>query len=173
MSKGLPDIIDPVDFAEKGRVVSGAIPLGAMERLRDQMVATSGEVRFRLEFGKEGVVVGARGRVEAEVVLQCQSCLGDLAYAIDREVALGFVGSIEQADRLPEPFEPVILDEPRVLRVAEIVEDEILLSIPQVPRHEVCETVGQEAVAAGADGNVRRRPFADLAGLFPSNTKQN
>jgi uncharacterized protein len=170
MSKGLPDIIDPVEFAEKRRVVSGAIPLGALERLRDQLVATSGEVRFRLEFAKEGIVVGARGRVDAEVVLQCQSCLGDLPYAIDREVVLGFVGSIDQADRLPEPFEPVILDEPRVLRVAEILEDEILLSIPQVPRHEVCEAVEQEAVTGG---RAKRQPFAELAQLFPSNTKQN
>ncbi|MBM4200362.1 MAG: metal-binding protein, partial [Gammaproteobacteria bacterium] len=93
MSKRPPDIIDPLEFAEKGRVVEGVLQLMELDRLRDQLFATSGEVRFHLRFVKEGAVPGARGRIETELHLQCQACLGSLTYGVASEVAVGFVGS--------------------------------------------------------------------------------
>lgn len=169
MSKRPPDIIDPVAFAEKGRAIAGVFPLTALERLRDQLLTTSGEVRFQLRFAKEGTVVGARGRIEAELSLQCQACLGALAYRVDSATAVGFVSSLDEAALLPEPFEPVLLEDPRALRLADLIEDELLLSLPQVPRHEVCEAVGRGENAAEAVG---RRPFAGLARMFSTDTTQ-
>lgn len=173
MPKRPPDTVDPVEFAEKGRVLEGVLPLAGFERLRDLLIDAAGEVRFVLRFAKEGSVIGVRGHLETDLALQCQRCLGALRYRIDSEIAIGFVGSVEQAHLLPESFEPVIVGTGQAVRVDELVEDEILLSVPNVPRHELCEPVWRARAEGSMDTEARRRPFADLASLFQINTKRD
>lgn len=173
MSKHPLDIIDPLAFAVKGRVVDGSLPLAAFSRLRDQLLVTSGDAHFHLRFVKEGTVHGVRGRVETEISLQCQACLGALRYGVEADLAIGFVTSIDEANLLPEPFEPVVLDDPHVLRVADLIEDEILLSVPQVPRHAVCPVADADRSVQESSEAAGRRPFAALGALVSANTKQN
>jgi uncharacterized protein len=47
---------------------------------------------------------------------------------------MAVVEGLDEARRLPEEIEPVLIDDGR-LRPLELVEDEILLALPQVPMH--------------------------------------
>lgn len=124
----------------------------------------------------------------ATVVLECQRCLQPLPVALDARRRLRFVDTEEEAARLDEDSEDDVLALPRRLDLRELVEDELILALPIVPRHDTCPhplptrapaaaDAGVDAVAdadatlrpaAAADddpGPDRQRPFAALAAL--------
>ncbi len=101
---------------------------------------------------------------DADLVLQCQRCLlpVDAAVHVDRQFR--FVDDEATAAALDEEMEDDVLALVRSLNLRELVEDEMLLALPLVPRHDVCpeplptsfgdvEIVESEAV----------HPFASLA----------
>jgi uncharacterized protein len=80
---------------------------------------------------------------------------------------LGVIGDIAEEALLPENYEPVLVQHGR-LALLDLVEDELLLALPQVPRnpqldaaHFQVSTSDEHAVTAEADQV--RQPFADLA----------
>jgi uncharacterized protein len=156
----LPDLIDPLEFAEKKRRIVGLIPLNKMDRIREMVLNGEGEAKFDLEFKKEGRRAVVSGGVEADLVLECQCCLEPLVWPVRDEVHLGVVSSIDEGNLLPEPLEPLLLDKTGVIDVADIVADELLLAIPSIPQHSHCASPKTEA---GMDS--RENPFAVLAQL--------
>jgi uncharacterized protein len=48
---------------------------------------------------------------------------------------LGIVTSIDQANRLPEGYEPLLVEEGKI-PLKNIIEDEILLILPTFPKHQ-------------------------------------
>jgi uncharacterized protein len=173
MSSRLPERIDVLEFAEKGRSVEGCLPLASMERVRSELFDPSGTARFVLRFDKEGSTRRVRGRVTAQLVLQCQPCLGGLDYGIESDISIAFVRSVDEANLLPDEYEPSLLGEEPLLSVSDLIEDEIVLALPTVPRHSVCEPAGRIRADNAPVSEETKRPFADLAKLFPSDTKRN
>jgi uncharacterized protein len=171
MSEGrLPERIDPYRFAETRRILEGRLKIASMRRLADHLADDSGEVRVQLEFGvdKEGVRY-VRGRLRADLVLRCQRCLGEMTLPVESEICLGMIADESLADRLEEPYEPLVVgDEPLYLR--DIIEDELILALPVVARHEdaACAggtTSGPEDEQVSGSGEERENPFAALAEL--------
>lgn len=165
MSEHLPEFIDPLALVDKRCSFKGALPLTAMPRLRDVLMTSDGEARFELSFGKEGQVAAVLGGVEAELELQCQCCLEPIRLRLSNQVRLGIVRSIAEADLLPESFEPLLLEE-ETMRLADIVQDELLLAIPLIPQHVQC---GRLPTEAGKPVGKRANPFAALADFKNSN----
>jgi uncharacterized metal-binding protein YceD (DUF177 family) len=56
--------------------------------------------------------------------------------------------------------------------VADLIEDEILLSIPSVPRHDACEPFELSDRTADSQVSAVRKPFANLATLLPFDTTE-
>lgn len=166
MSEHLPEFVDPRVMAEKRRRFSGAFPFARMARLMDQILCAEGAAQGELEFGKDGRYATVTGKVEADISVQCQCCLAPIRLAVRSMVSLAVVSSLDEVDRLPEHYEPLLLEGDRVA-LSDIVEDELLLAIPAVPQHEKCETpVVKAPKAESADfpaGPVN--PFAILAEL--------
>ncbi|HEY9107287.1 MAG TPA: YceD family protein, partial [Roseateles sp.] len=95
-------------------------------------------------------------------------CLGALAVPLDVDRWIRFVPDAAQAEALDAELEDDVLELQRQMDLRELVEDELLLALPLVPRHEACpeplphadeETVGEEEEAE------RPNPFAALAAL--------
>jgi len=118
-----------------------------------------------------------RGQLKAQVELVCQRCLGPLPLRLAVPVSLGLIRAEAEAAGLPEAYDPLGLPEaydPLLVadegaRVADWVEDELLLALPQIPRHEDrrdCEANGYRAPGDEASRAERRRPFAGLASLL-------
>jgi len=156
----LPNLIDPLEFAEKKRRIIGSMPLNTMDRIRDLVLNGEGEAKVDLEFKKEGRRAVVSGWVEADLKLECQCCMGPLEWPVRSEVHLGVVSSIDEGNLLPEPFEPLLIDETGVTDLADIVADELLLAIPAIPQHPHCVSPKTET-----DADSHENPFAVLAQL--------
>ncbi|WP_434113959.1 YceD family protein [Methylocaldum sp. GT1TLB] len=157
----LPDLIDPLEFAEKKRRIVGSMPLNTISRIQDMVLNGEAEAKVDLEFKKEGRRVIVSGWVEADLKLECQCCLGPLDWPVHSEVHLGVVSSIDEGNLLPETLEPLLLDETGVIDLADIVADELLLAIPSIPQHSHCASPKTETTNVDS----RENPFAVLAQL--------
>ena len=98
----------------------------------------------------------------------CQRCLEPMVHGVTAEALFGIVSSAEDAEQLPERYEPLIVAE-RSLFVADLVEDELLLSLPLVPKHaeKDCPAAQRLAQANEEAGEAEDKvnPFAVLSRL--------
>jgi uncharacterized protein len=173
MSEGLPVVVDPFRLAERGQTVRGRLPVARLGRLSECLADTAGEVGVELEFLQEArsrtVVHGA---VRASLRMVCQRCLEPVEVPLDVAVRLVAVRTEVEADRLDEGEDALVAVDGRVF-LPDLVEDELLLAMPQVPMHPA--GVCRPAVAA-ADGDAesdRPRPFAELAALGRARGRQD
>lgn len=154
----LPHRIDPYEFVEKKRRIKGKLPFSGMDRLRDVVLNLDAAASVELEFARQERVAAIKGWVEADLVLQCQVCLEALDWPVASEVHLGVVRSLDEADMLPEPFEPLLVEADSPVELADIIQDELLLALPAIPKHADCRLRKAEAKA-----ETREHPFAALA----------
>lgn len=131
----LPEYIDPLHLADKRGELKGQIPVSSLDRLADILFSDSGVVTVDLFFGREGRLAKVEGKIEAVLELECQNCLQAVQWPVSNDIKLGIVTSIDQANRLPEEYEPLLVDEGKVL-LKNIVEDELLLILPTFPKHQ-------------------------------------
>jgi uncharacterized protein len=100
--------------------------------------------------------------------LTCQRCLGPVDVPMDVERSFRFVATEELAEELDEDSEDDILVSSRDFNLLELVEDELLMGLPAVPKHEVCpEPVKMQAVDADFvdEPTEKPNPFAKLEQL--------
>ena len=160
-----PDKINPWQLAaEQGRL-EGELPLAALPRLARVNRAT-GKVGVSLEAGiDEGGVSFIRGTLQADLELDCQRCLGPFYLPVTVEVGLGLIRAEVDAERLPDRYEPLLVVETGLM-VADLVEDELLLALPQIPRHEDLRECEANGYATEMSDTPLPQPFAALASLL-------
>lgn len=160
-------VIDSLKFAANGDSVAGRLSLAAMPRLADVLVDTAGSLDCHIgSFRGEGRLDGKLGlilQVSGRLWLHCQRCLGKVAFDCVIDICLLLVpeGAVWPEDELEaEDYDAIPAEQE--LDVMALVEEEVLLALPLVPRHEDCQapvTGVQEAEKRAAS------PFAVLAGL--------
>jgi uncharacterized protein len=169
----LPVHIDPLRMAETGRLLEGRYAIADLDRLRGLLLESSGEVAVSLEFGidAEGMRY-MKGRLQTAVALECQRCLQPMQAPIDATFSLGLVRTIEAAEKLPAHYEPLLV-ESDALFLRDVIEDELILALPLVAKHDEsqCIEVNQRAAAAAQRNDYecgeseKVNPFAALAAL--------
>lgn len=105
--------------------------------------------------------------VKLSVPLTCQRCLGTVEVPVQIERSFRFVETEAQAELEDEDADEDVLVLSRHFDLAALIEDEILMELPLVPRHEVCP-VAVKFHAVDADFEElesKPNPFAALAGL--------
>lgn len=167
----LPDMLDPFEFVEKKRRIKGKVPFAGMDRLNDAVLNRDGAANIDLEFKREGRIAAVTGRIDAEFVLRCQCCLEALPWPVGSELHLGVVRSIDEANILPEGFEPLLVESDSLVALVDIVQDELLLAMPTIPQHEECGSSPKrpEVKPVAAVAETRKNPFAALAQLKKTN----
>lgn len=135
MLERLPDFIDPIVFADRQRQLSGEIALNRLSRLKEALCDDGGTVSIDLSFSKEGRFAIIRGTATATLKVECQSCLQPMDWPLEIDINLAAVTSLEQADLLAGEHEPLLLEEEKI-SLNQLVEDEMLLALPDFPRHE-------------------------------------
>lgn len=161
----LPLHIDPLRLAKTGARLHGSLPMAGMERLGSLLAAKPGDVTLSLTFDLDPDlrVAVLHLQLQAELELSCQRCLDTLKHPVAIDRRLGVVMNELQAEQLPEEYEP-LLATPEPLFLRDVIEDELILCLPIVPRHaeHVCglkmkeETLSETATS---------HPFAALAEL--------
>lgn len=163
----LPELIDPVVFAERHSHLKGLLGLERLDRLADFLFNKKGELAVDLQFYKQGKVPVIEGRIEGQLILTCQSCLKALSWSVDKPVKIGMVQTIEQADLLASEFEPMMVADEK-MSLPGIIEDEVLISLPDYPRHENECLQYEPAVKRVEPKKIEQKPnnpFAVLATL--------
>lgn len=170
-------------LAKQGGTVFGVVPTIRMSRLvrdlpaqravrsaPDAVDTEDGAVWFEFTGVSQ---TGRRPRVtlkaQAIVVLVCQRCLGEMRFAIDETVEFELFGNEAQANAAlgaeesdPEAPEPLVVDGPVDLMA--IVEDQLILAIPYVPKHPFCEQARKTA-GEPIEPAERESPFRVLENL--------
>ncbi len=128
-------------MAGRGTVLEGEIPLEKLHRLTPLLESARGSVKAALRFRQDerGWPIIAL-EYETAVRLVCQRCLEPVEYELEDRVEFAVLESPAMAQHLPEEYEPLVLEDER-FSPAMLVEDELIIALPLVPRHEpdVCE----------------------------------
>ena len=173
MSREYPDWISPERAAEGKRVYSGTIPLSRMKRLAALLVDAGGEARFSAAFTTDldqRVIIDLQ--VEAALPLVCQASLEVYDEQVRRRSELAVIAHDSEQFDLPDNYEPVMTENGR-LAIAGIVEDELLLALPTVPRKPGLQPVkfstGEEKPVGGAREAAKKNPFSALQDMLKRN----
>ncbi|MBV1950696.1 MAG: DUF177 domain-containing protein [Cycloclasticus sp.] len=137
MSKTLQKEVDPILCASQERKISGELSYNELTRLKDVIEPSSQPIRADLEFSRIGKFVVVTGRISASLVLQCVACLEALDFQVEIDVKLAIINSESLLNQLPDNYEPCLLEGDHLL-ISELVESEVVLVLPDVPRHNVC-----------------------------------
>ncbi len=158
----IPERINPFRFAEARASMHGVLLIKDMQRLRSSLAEDSGQVDVKIQFGtdEEGVCY-LQGHIQTELVLQCQRCMKPFSYAIIGDFLSGVVQGDVEAKQLSEVYDPVFVED-NMLSIQDIVEDELIISVPIVPMHDPkeCEVQLPKVVANKAlEGDEDNNPF--------------
>ena len=164
-------VIDSLKFAAEEDCLDGRLALAVLPRLGDVLVSREGWLEcelagFREADGEGGTKLGLHLRVKGRLVLRCQRCLAVVGFdcAIDSRLLLIPPGAEWPEENLEsDDFDAIPAS--RELSVLSLVEEEVLLTLPLVPRHAEC----RPPVETGpAEEESEPSPFAVLAGLKKS-----
>ena len=167
MSDKLPELIDPLLFADRRSILAGALKISALERLSDIVADNDGDVGIEMQFARKGKRAMISGTIKAALVLKCQSCMQDLPWPIELNFNLGVVSSLQEAEQLEIDCEPLLFDGEKI-SLNELIEDEILLALPDYPKHGFDCIPQRSSKDADFDNNVQaetNNPFSVLAKL--------
>ena len=174
MSEHLPDPrrIDLRSFARLRASIEGSLGQADLPRLRETLLPTPAAepVVHWSARGESRPVKGADAQVwlhlEARMsaTLQCQRCLQPLSAGLTVERSFLFVEGQAQASQLDEEIDEDVLVLSRAFDVMELLEDELILALPLVPRHDICPDPLPTQAADDFD-EPRPHPFAALAAL--------
>ena len=134
MSDKLPELIDPILLADRRSEFSGILKIAGLERLSDILAASDGDIEVEISFAKEGKRSVVTGGIKGVLALECQSCLQALHFQLDLQFKLGVVSSLEEADRIGLDCEPLLFNGEKI-SLYSLLEDEILLALPDYPKH--------------------------------------
>ncbi|PKL94964.1 MAG: DNA-binding protein [Gammaproteobacteria bacterium HGW-Gammaproteobacteria-8] len=170
MSRDFPDWVD-VDRAVEGRRrFAGSLALGKMPRLLDLLDAPEpdAEIDFEIDAWRDDQGTARLDvRFSGALPLTCQRSLERYLHVIDGSSSIAVIEDEAALAGLPENLEPKLSEKGR-LKLIELVEDELLLALPLVPRDPALESLEQDLQAGplpAAPVEEEASPFAALAGL--------
>jgi uncharacterized protein len=168
-----PLALDVTAFAKAAGTLEGRWPLAELDRLAASaapgMLPPAGAPIDWSARGELRMVRGSENQVwlhlsaSARLPLECQRCLKpiDTALAVARDFL--FVHGEDAAAQLDADSDDDVLALTRALDLRALVEDELLLALPLVPRHEVCPEPLR--LPAGEVLEEKPKPFAALSAL--------
>ncbi len=135
----LPKTLDPIKFAKQHIQLNGELPLSLCSRLEEICHQDNHQAEVDLQFDQDAArLYFIKGAIKVTLNLICQRCNSVMQHPINHEFLLSPVVSDERAKNLPSTYEPVFMQD-ELISVYEMIEDEILLALPMVPKHEQCE----------------------------------
>jgi len=164
--------LDVAHLAAEGGELAGQWPVAELTRLAEMNMpvdTSAPEVQWQVQ-GELRPVTGGAAEVwlhlqaQAELALCCQRCLGPVHETVAIDKPLRFVANEAQAAALDAELEDDVLALERTLDLRELVEDELLLALPLVPRHAECPEP-LPMPADDAEPDEKANPFAALAQL--------
>jgi uncharacterized protein len=165
--------VDVRAFAKAAGTLEGAWPIGGFERLCESLALADG-VHDAVSWSAHGRETMSGGgerqvwlhlRASASLPLLCQRCLQPCRHTVSLDRQFQFVADERVAAELDAEAEHDVLVITKDLDLHALLEDEMLLDLPVMPRHDRCpHPLLVEAEVEVAEEPVQH-PFAVLAGL--------
>jgi uncharacterized protein len=141
MLQELPQFIDLKQLALKNASLKGEVALAQLQRLHDSLCEVQGTVKIDWSFAfddKQHPTI--QGSIQTQLLMRCQRCLRPMLWIVDSQVALVAFNSEPHAnEELPPGYEVITLNRSRTSLLG-LIEDEIILALPIVAKHEFCIT---------------------------------
>ena len=177
-----PERLDVAGLALVNGRLQGSDLLQKYKRLAQEVSGDTADlsVKIKVEWQAQGdqgeQVEGAGAEPQVWLHLQakthvpqvCQRCLADVDLALEVDRSYRFVADEATAEALDDESEEDVLALSREFNLMELIEDELLMALPLVPRHEVCPVQPKMTVSdddfESASGD-KPNPFAVLGSL--------
>ncbi len=167
-----PKRFDVAAFAAGGASSAGEWPLAALSRLACAGSPGPDSADASVHWQATGARAALAGAglqpllhlvADAAVNLECQRCLRPMRVPLHVDRRLFFVEGEDAAAALDTDSEDDVLTLEPAIDLRALIEDELLLALPLVPRHEVCP----EPLPLRGDDETppEEHPFAALAAL--------
>ncbi|NPT36530.1 DUF177 domain-containing protein [Paraburkholderia xenovorans] len=167
---GLPDPhnLDLFEFARSGRQAAGVVRVSQLPRMLNEVPAEApdrdtaftwqaeGTTQPELQDdGTEGPQPYLRLAIHGAAWLECQRCMTPYLQAFNVDATYRVVNTEAEAEEFPlDEDEVEVIVGSNHFDLIDLIEEELLLSLPLVPKHEVCPEVHESLVSgvAGAEG---------------------
>lgn len=164
---------DPGEFCRKNQKYKGRVRIADLERLSIISANQSGELSWVTEgkispLGFSQLDLSVKGQVD----LKCQRCLDTFAFDLDSQTSILLAKNEEEADEIEDmlseddPTEVIVGAEKVDMMI--LIEDEVLLTIPLSPRHDICPDNSQLVFSKKPES-----PFSVLKELKTGKEKKN
>jgi uncharacterized protein len=186
-----PARLDVEELARQGAELSGTDPHSSFARLVDAQLVQRGDAERHVHWTARGELLRVRAgaaqvwmhvNARTHLNLQCQRCLDATGLDVDIDRSFRFVADEATAVALDAELDDAdVLVADGAFDLHALIEDEILLSLPIVPMHEVCphqvimstlpvrpgdaNATDPGGPDDGADDAAKEHPFAALAAL--------
>ncbi|MBW7983889.1 23S rRNA accumulation protein YceD [Enterobacillus tribolii] len=165
----LPLTLDPVRTAQKRLDYVGIYTPEQVTRVAESVVSVDSDVAVELSFNIDNQRLAViTGQSDVTVTLRCERCNQPFQQHIHTTYCFSPIVNDEQAEALPEEYEPIEVNEFGEIDLLAMVEDEIIITLPVVPVHESehCEVSEADMVFGKLPPEAEKpNPFAVLASL--------
>lgn len=127
--------LDAVELARTNSTWECEFARTRFPRLAEALVSATPSVSVRLRFALTEGRPWVHGQLSAELELTCQRCLKPLQYRVDESFELLLLASEEELKAVPESQDALVVEATR-LDVHWLVEEQVLLALPLIPKHE-------------------------------------
>lgn len=170
MSRGsLPIYVEPFRLCDGNSTVTGRLEDSQLERIREFSVGTTDGIDVTLAFHRDEEGrnrIG--GAIDTVLHTTCERCLGALDLPVHIDVSLLLLAAGASPPATDDDVNIVEVEDGQLLLLP-LVEDEVLLALPQFPAHESCDMVAYDRSAGAAqakpEAKTKPNPFDVLAAL--------
>lgn len=172
MTNDLPLQFDPVLFAKQGRSVSGQIAAKELPRIAEAAPnADDSMINVAMSFSMSSLQFPkVQGTIEGSIVQTCQRCLTDVEIDIKQQFELLLINPQSQEIASKEGYE-LFEYEGQFISTLEFIEDEVILAMPIVVKHQDindCDPNARKWLNEGKTTEIkskRNNPFESLKNL--------
>ena len=155
--------LDPIRSAQRRLGYEGIIPKECFKRLSDMVETILDDIEVTISFGVDlQGLTAIEGRACTAVKCVCERC----GESVVEDLAVDFKYTPDQkkveALGINVEYDFVEVDEFGEIDLVTLVEDELILSLPIVPKHDVCPNFKGEWVSGEIEEDTKANPFAVL-----------
>jgi len=130
--------IDPIACLRQQQVLEGELSSEQLPRLSESLSGPTPDISYKLTFHAD-----AQGRciidcfINTFLKMQCHHCGQEMVLPVSIASQLCIITDAKLAKNLPDEYEPLVVEsESGTVSLLDVIEDELILAIPMIPRHE-------------------------------------
>src|SRR5262245_10930316 len=128
---------DAFRLARQRETLAGSIDAAQLPRVADRVHSGSAPIAWRIEGAQDAVGRPAlRIALDGELTLTCQRCLQAQAWPVHQRTMLVLARDDAELARLDADSDDEVVRADAPLDPAQLVEDELVLTLPYAPRHD-------------------------------------